>query len=516
MSLPSPARPLVLFALAALLVVAFLRWNAGAPTSPGVPEEPRRAAASRSSGEESSISPGEAGAVRLPATGARARPSQPGTDPGPGEGAAVWDLVAQLERLAQDPPTFHARALPVIERLTDACPTAPATGMAPLAERLVDEVVRAAERAPLVRGAVLLALSPRVSASTFRGVFDEWFLSSPEPPLELLRAASIAAAMRGEEAGCEGGISLAELAALGDSDSLPRPGWYPVRLTRLLEPYEAEGLRRWLFGPDARRDALRFSPEAAERELPPEQGEYVAACELLFALWGQRALVDAQVLAVVLREASLSAETLVDRPVVYLRAASFLLRSLAPCDARLRAAADGMAASEEELRRGLAEMVAGGIGGGLLSPAEIEQIASLRASPDEDAGLDLMLFLGDLAERYEAMEGEDREGLARDALVLADIALDPTLDEDARMSAIVAIRASGSWPALKRVTADLWRHGTSGTVMLLALETLSGEALESASKRAEAITMLEGFLAEATPGVLRRKLEGYLALLGKE
>jgi len=139
----------------------------------------------------------------------------------------AWPLVAELEQCAQDTASFHARALPVVERLEAACraeplslasaaneasggavhitgaPAPSATSKAPdavppaatpvsevarIADELFTRVVLSQEQSALVRGAVLVALAQQLDERSFWTVFDDWFAAGARTHDELLRS----------------------------------------------------------------------------------------------------------------------------------------------------------------------------------------------------------------------------------------------------------------------------------------------------------------------------------------
>ena len=438
----------------------------------------------------------------------------------------LWELVAELEALAENPGSFHARALPVVDRLSEVCSarlkesdrvagkggvnddplSQPAPDERAILDELVIEVVRSGERSALVRGAVLLAVSTLLDEGAFRVSFDACFRESGTPP-ELLRAAALAATRRGSESSCPYPLTLAKLADLPSDGSVELPGFYALRLDRIVEPYEAEVLRSWLMAGDPRRSYFVRSPDSQALALDVEDlGEFFVTCELLFAVWGQRALLDVDVEESVVHEALLEEEHKWSPSLIYFRVASFLVHALAPCSDRLSEVSERMKSSQNPDLASMAELMEG-MGTAGSSSALAAKIEKSRYAPDAVGQGELVLALMKAGDDLELLASADPELCEEFCLYLDGIVQDPVVTESGRATALTALARSGLANAIDESSARVLRSFGPDTLAAIAIQNLMQGARTDESRRARVLEIFEEVMEGESRGWLLSDLE---------
>jgi hypothetical protein len=432
----------------------------------------------------------------------------------------AWALVARLEELARTPRTFHALALPVVDRMTAVCSkeSAPgqsrsASGSPEVVVELQREVVADPQRNALVRGAVFLALAPLLPESEFWGTFTEWTSGHADVPLELVRAAALAAARTGSPAPCKFALPLTKLTALPTLGAPDLPGFYPLALDRIASGRACDAIRRWLDIDDPRRSLFRLGSGA-----PPggakldEAGEYFVTVEILFCVWGHRSLEDTLVERAVLAETRFDPREVARRSLVSLRVAHFLVMALARCNPNYFDAAVAMTSVADsplsdmlgELQRVLSEE---------LGLATLERLERLRYSEKPSDRVNFTLALAAL--RDEFLRGETHDPEQRTLLLeyLCGLVADPGLSSMVRMNAIHAVAVGGSWEALLESAAASFLPGAPLDLAALALEPLLAAARSNPARRSEALALLRRFSAQAPANASKLGVESYIAEL---
>ncbi|MCB9913958.1 MAG: hypothetical protein H6828_02270 [Planctomycetes bacterium] len=366
---------------------------------------------------------------------------------------------------------------------------------------VVEGVVRDAARPELVRGAVLVGLARGVPAAMRDALLDAE-LRRVGGSGELLRATALAAALAGEESYCAEALDLGRFLALrtpGDE----RPRTFPLRLERLVPPHVSARLGAWLTDAAARLDELaEVQDEAAAREL-------FASAELLFLLRGHRALLDAEVEGEVLRAAEPAPDERAPSRLYALRAASFLVHALAPCNDACFDAAARLGASDDPLLRALTDEVAGAAAPGL-SVALQARLEALRYANERDGVGELMSALLALGAELEARApAVDAQAVA----YVAELALDPSVDPLARVTALRALQRAGDWTALRDAGARVLETESSQPLLVTALGSLAAGAGDDPARRAELRELLERRRAATSLAWLERALEQQLAAL---
>jgi hypothetical protein len=432
----------------------------------------------------------------------------------------AWELVAQLEDLARAPKTFHGAALPVVDRLTEVCSSeAPRGGedsaldARTVVEELHRDLVADPERDALVRGAVFLALAPVVSEIEFWGTFSEWTSGHPLVPLELVRAAALAAARTGGLSPCKFPLPLAKLTELPTLGSPDLPGFYPLALDRIASGRACDAIRRWLDLDDPRKSLFRIRDSAppADADLAAA-GDYFVTVEVLLCVWGHRSLEDTLVERAVLAEARFSLEDLPERGLVSLRAANFLVLSLARCNESFLDAAVAMTADSDAPNLDFVSEMQGMLGEelGLVTIARLERLR-YSESPSDQADFTLAL----LELRNEFRRGETHDPDQRAVLLdyLCGVAADPGASSIVRTCAVNAIGSGGSWDAIREAAATSFQQGAPFDLSVLILGPMMAAARSNPAHRAEALELLHQFVAQSPAYAAQLDVDAYIAEL---
>lgn len=434
----------------------------------------------------------------------------------------AWDLVAQLEDLAREPKTFHLAALPVIDRLTEVCSIgtsasdpASAADVGQVLADLQRIVVADPERNPLVRGAVFLALAPVIPDVAFHGTFTEWLSGHSSVPLELVRTAALAAARIGTPSPCRYPLALTKLGTLPNFGAPELPGFYPLELDRLASGRACDAIRRWLDLDDPRRKLFRLDSGAppVAADLGPA-GDYFVTVEVLLCVWGHRSLEDTVVERALLQEARVDIEPLSERSLVSLRAANFLVLALARCNEAFLDFAVAMASREDDPLSDLLGPIQGVLGEelGLVTLTRLERLRYSERSSDK---ADLTLALAELRVDFLRGEAHDPEQRALLLEYLCGLVSDPGLSSTVRMSAINAVAAGGSWPALRVSAAASFQSGAPLDLAAMVLEPLLAQARSDPDQRAEALALLRQFVALSPANAAQLGVESYIAELAQ-
>ena len=534
----SPRRRALAAGIALLVVcvaVALLRWPRGSDAQ-------AQAAAPAPSGSVAAAAPSSSDVERISDASAAVRNELHGKDAGALEHAQAplletervhpaWELVAELEQLAQDATTFHARALPVVERLDAACRAAPHSSRSASSEpadkavaatsgeasadastraaneqqrlRIVEElltrVVLSGERAPLVRGAVLLALAQQLNERRFSGVFEDWFAPGVGTHDELLRCAAFAAARRGELTPCRQALSLAQLASLPTSGASPLPSYFALRLERVVSPSAGVTLRRWLDTDDPRRAGVRSGSGAGAGARSADaahsaSSEHFATVELVYCVWALQCVTDLEVERSLLRTARMESGGDEALEKMCVRASNFVLHSLAGCNSRLLEAASAARTSPNPIVNSLAQMMQDAAVGGL-SLEMLERIERLRYSREDGDTVELMLLLIDLGEPLGAVPLDALAQRAQFTDYLTSIAADRNVDSTVAAGALSALQKGGTWAELRDATTAVLRTDLDVLSYVLAADALRERAAAQPALRAEVVAHLRALQA---------------------
>ncbi len=482
------------------------------------------------------------GSRRLPpdaleAGSGAASDSVAGTEPDPEPDLALdpelgpWELVDELRTLARDPESFHARALPLVDRLSELCsagqdpPPDQVVGSASLAELLSSGVVQAEQEPALVRGAVYLAIAPSLSGPAFREIFDAWFLGSPDIPLELLRTAALAATRRGEPTACDHPLSLAKLARTQLSGSTPGvPRFFALTVDAMAPEYECGTLRGWLTAPDPRQTLLQPSPtppadddadDDAVRADRVAAADYFVTAELLFVVWGHGALHDRYVEKLVVDTAlpsSIDFEPGIgpDRSsALHLRAAHFLVHSLSACNTGFAEAALRIASSDDPILAGVGGMMRRLVAGGSAAQ-QIARLESRRYATGPMARTAMIAELFEVQDQLAEVRGSSSPDRELTILYLDDLVQDVSLSREVRSVALSVVAGQGSWSMLKSSAEKVLRNDSDPAMLALAVGGLVRAAKQSPERSAEAVQLLAEF--QAVPE-LEQSIASYLEQL---
>jgi hypothetical protein len=450
----------------------------------------------------------------------------------------AWPLVAELEQCAQDTASFHARALPVVERLETACRAeplspasaaneasggaahtagAPAPSAAPrgpdaapsaatpigeaarIADELFTRVVLSQEQSALVRGAVLVALAQQLDERSFWTVFDDWFAAGARTHDELLRCAAFAASRRGALTPCRQALSLAQLAGLPTSGASALPSYFALRLDRVVPAAAGVTLRRWLDSDDPRRVGFGGGSGAAARGLTAaEQAaglEHFVTVELVYCVWALQCVTDLEVERSLLRTARMESGGGEALERMCVRASNFVLHSLAGCNSRLLEAASAARTSQNPILSTLAQMMQDAAVGGL-SLDMLERIERLRYSREGADTVELMLLLIDLGEPLGAVPLDALAQRAQFTDYLTSIAADRNVDSTVAAGALSALQKGGTWTELREATAVVLRTDLDVLSYVLAAGALRERAAAQPALRSEVVAHLRALEAQ--------------------
>lgn len=432
------------------------------------------------------------------------------------------DLIAQLEVLAKTPQTFHAKALPLIERLTEACSEgieSDAAGVAGRGHTMVQDLLQTLVLDPsdtvLVRGAVFLALTPKLSESEFWSVFDAWFSGDRSIPLELLRTAALASTRLGSPAPCKYPLPLEQLAKLPTSTGSALPGFYALALDRIAPDRACDAIRLWLDSGDPRRALFQVStsPPGADVDLK-EAGDYFVTSEILFCVWGHQALRNPTVEHVVIQEALAENEGKPGSSLVCVRAANFLVYALAMCDSAFFEIAAKMGSAKNPVAAAMARtmesLALDGLGVGLV--ARIETLRYSTAPKDE---ADLMRILKKVGDSLGQATKVGAEPHMMTLDYLGGLVKDTAVAETARATAFSSLAKGGAWSATKDAAHSLLSRNNDLLLTALALNSLMDNARKEPARRTEVLAILNQFAAQGPPPKLRPSVETYLAELAR-
>ncbi len=415
----------------------------------------------------------------------------------------VWDLIAELERIAVQEEEFHHLALPVMRELTRAC------AAEELSAEIMETVVYAADQNVLVRGAALVSVATLLPQPAFELGLLGWF-GSERTPLELLRAAAIAAALRGEDSRCGLPLDLAflcELQRKGDAGELRMPRIFPLRLERTVNQAHGDVLRRWLLTAEARATAL-YTAEAGPDM--PQVAELLVTAELLYSVWGHAALNDFEIEAVVLEDAFKPEEKRGDDGLFYLRASNFLVHSLAPCNDRFFELVTKMAEMEDGILDSFATAMEGHLSNGL-SVSLLAKIESVRYSIE---GVDYIVLCEHLMTVGDGLASiTDPEELERAFAYVEDIVQDEMVHQSARSTAIMTLEEHAPWEVLVRAVADVIQPGISSSLYAITVTSLVQEAGSDLARRSTARDLLVKARERVTEQRMSESLSAYIEQL---
>jgi len=441
-----------------------------------------------------------------------------GAQPNPRVGREAWELVAQLEMLAKTPASFHAAALPLVERLTELCSRdvnddrVDDAGRG-IAQELHFAIVLDPTETTLVRGAIFLSLATLLSEADFWSTFDAWYSGDPGFPLELIRTAALAATRIGSPSPCKHALELENLAALGKGKDSARPGFYPLTLERIAPARACAAIRRWLDSGARGRELLRAgsgspSPSA---DTAAASDDFVTA-EILFCVWGQQSLRSPEVELAVLQEALLQDLESPGHDRMCARAANFLVCSLAMCSKAFLGAAAEIGSSSDPVLAAMARSMQGPTGDGL-AITSVARLESLRFSEDANDHSDLIVMLTRIGERFGRSHATDLEQRTVALDYLGGLVADIGVAESARACALMAIARDGSWPAIQRAANLGLRQGSHSLLSAIALDALVAHARSNPARRSEVLEMLRQYSKQGPPRQMRQAVDQCVAEL---
>ncbi len=438
----------------------------------------------------------------------------------------AWALVHQLEVLAQTPSRFHGPALPVIRTLRDVVartlvdiaspPTRPAElGRGRAAPRtdlpgeLISRVVLAAESPALVRGAVCLALAPFLSQRVFRDAFLE-FLGTGSP--ELVRAAALAAGVRGTGSACGAGLDLGLLQSLPTTGVGTVPGVYPIALTRVVDAESAADLEHLLVNGSAMLRRANSDQTLTTANDANAVIEEIVTREVIVLVLGHRSLVDTHLRQSLMARFQDSGGAW--RVSVDLRVGVYLALALSDCDERYATATRRAKASSNPIVSGITRSIDND-SLGALDLAALGRFHGERWSKTPIEQAKFMMRLAELGERLARHESVDETYRAEFTGFLREIVNDESEAENARMAAMNALRQSGDWDAVIHAAGDALRLYSSKGLKALALSALSDAAKHDSNARSSVEDALRIAQETATEPWLVRELAWQRANLGK-
>jgi hypothetical protein len=303
---------------------------------------------------------------------------------------------------------------------------------------------------------------------------------------------------------------LAALPLQGDRDL---PGFYPIALDRVASDAACDLIRQWLDAADPRKELFRLSTTAPPADLDlAAAGDYFVTVEVLYCVWGGQCLVKPAIAQAVLQEALLEGPNLQDRNLVCVRAANFLVASLAMCTDTFFEAAGRIGMSTNPIVSSLAHDLDGLVSEGL-GIATMARIESLRYSADPQEKVDLILTLTTVGNNLARMERQDAQqrGMALD--YLAGLVEDVGVAEDARASALTAIARDGAWSSIERAaTLGLKRDGPL-LLSAIALSTLMANVRANPGHSSDALQLLQNFSDQGLPPQTQQAVDKYIAEL---
>ncbi|HVS17842.1 MAG TPA: hypothetical protein VMT18_04515 [Planctomycetota bacterium] len=328
-----------------------------------------------------------------------------------------------------------------------------------------------------------------------------------------MRAAALAAARIGSPSPCKFPLPLAKLTELPSHDESVTPGFYPLALDRIASGRASDAIRRWLDLDDPRKSLFRISNSAppASTDLA-SAGDYFVTVEVLTCVWGHRSLEDTLVERAVLEEAKFTPATVLERSLVNLLAAKFLVLSLARCNTSFLDAAVAMTSdSEDPMSELVSEMQS--VLGEELGFVTIERLERLRYSQDSMDEGDLSVALGDLRRTFLRAEAYDPEQRAVLLDYLCGLVADPDLSWIVRVGAVNAIAGSGSWDAIRKAAAAAFQSGVPFRVADMALGPLMTAARSNPAHRAEALDLLRQLAAKAPASAAKLHVDAHISSL---
>jgi hypothetical protein len=429
-------------------------------------------------------------------------------------GAEAWEIVAQLEALADSPSSFHERAIPLLEPLARA---AGGSELDPAGRRvstvLREEVVVDPGRSALVRGAVLLSLCEVLSPAEFWSTFDAWFADA-STPLELLRAGALASTHLGTIAPCSRALSLKQLAAFTTSPLIALPRFYEVGIEKLAPARACTAIRAWLVAPDPRKELFRLSsaPPSADHDLAAT-ADYFVAAQILYCIWGHQALTAPTVGLELVQDARRVHTDPAGGSLVFLKVSNFMVRTLAPCDPYLFGELSKFALASDPVLEALDrefEALDGGLGASRL--ARIESLRYSIAPEDEAALIRILMRIGKDLDQLGLYDSDSAELTLQ---YLGQFASDVGASGTARACALMVVAKSGNWPELKRASASVLTPNGDDTLTAVALNSLMKEARADDARRSEVLELLRGFEQEGPSPGLRPSVKRYVAELAR-
>lgn len=428
--------------------------------------------------------------------------------------------LLELKALIAAPESYHRRALPIVDRMSDWIGQASKkseqgdlrAGGEPRLERPT-RALHDTQLHPLVRGAVFIALAPHLQENQFQLLLDEYARWSPDAELELVRCAALAASRRGDASPCDSAISLAKLKALPTASAELLPGYFEFELDRVLRSESEVTLRSWLEAPDPRRKLFDLQgAHPSSQEGLRAAADYFATFELVYCVWSRCCLIDGAVQNQIQSDALLEQPNTARGGLVSLRAAHFVLQSMAQCSPALSLAAAQAISSRNELVSGVARSVNKGLGCETAA-SFIERAESLRYSRELADEASLIRWIGGAE---AALSGDSTSKKADRELVLSYVSTlvaDPQLADPCRAKALQVLSSAASWsesvPALRSVLLQ----ERSEVLVAVAIGLLAEHANSDADRRGEVLELLRKSESSLAATSMRSSVQTYIARL---
>lgn len=424
------------------------------------------------------------------------------------------NLVEELRRLAKEPDTYHREAVEVIERFqrdqpVQMRPVGPST--IDVAGVLLETVVQSPQESQLVRGGVFLAIADRLTPEDFTGVFDAW-LGGKSESLELVRAAAIAAALRGVPGECSAALNLQalqDLQEMMERDSL-LPAFYPFVLRRTVVGDAATALDGWLRTEYSRaRNEMMATPNTLIDARGVAYTDYQGTAELLCAIWGTGSLSDRDTERWFVDHALMGLDGGPTEEHMLMRAYNYVVYSLSSCSDAFQAVTRAHLGSSDPLLAGVSSLM-GHLTNGAAGDVELKKLRRLRYSKDPSDQHQVTTMLEGI--HSGAAEAGSIDG--RLYRQLHEWAADSEVLESHRALAMGAIGKGASWKDLTKTATVVLAQGDDEMVCAFAIVALRKGAEEDRKRRPKVVMILKKALSRGLKGRMAKDAEGLIEEYG--